>query len=348
MTAPARSVLAVRADSLGDVLVTGPAIRALATEARVTVLASPIGAPAARALPGVARVLVHELPWILADAPPLDPVAMGRLVHDVRDLAPDEAVIFTSFHQSPLPLALLLRLAGVRRIAAISDDYPGSLVDVRHVVADDVHEVERALSLAAAAGHRLPAGDDRRLALRPLAPAPTPMPHPATRPVVVVHPGASVPARAYAPDRYRIVARRLARSGYPVVVTGGASERALTAFVAAGADHVHDLGGTTDFAVLARVIGDAAVVVCGNTGPAHLAAAVGTPVVSLYAPTVPASRWRPWGVPHVMLGDQDVPCRGCRARVCPRPDHTCLDVEPVAVVEAVEALLARVGTAVAS
>ena len=59
-------------------------------------------------------------------------------------------------------------------------------------------------------------------------------------------------------------------------------------------------------------------VVVGNTGPAHLAAAVGTPVVSLFAPTVPAVPLAPWGVPHELLL-VDVPCAGCRARVCPVP-----------------------------
>ncbi len=43
-----------------------------------------------------------------------------------------DALILTSFHQSPLPTALLLRLAGISRIAAISTDYPGALLDVRH------------------------------------------------------------------------------------------------------------------------------------------------------------------------------------------------------------------------
>ncbi|NED71484.1 glycosyltransferase family 9 protein, partial [Streptomyces sp. SID9944] len=66
-------------------------------------------------------------------------------------------------------------------------------------------------------------------------------------------------------------------------------------------------------------------VVTGNTGPAHLAAAVGAPVVSLFAPVVPAERWRPWGVPYVLLGDQDAPCAGSRARTCPVPGHPCLE-----------------------
>jgi hypothetical protein len=72
-------------------------------------------------------------------------------------------VIFGSFHQSPLPTALVLRLAGVPRVAATSVDYPGSLLDVRHRIDDDVHEVERALDLAAAAGFPLPPGDDGAL-----------------------------------------------------------------------------------------------------------------------------------------------------------------------------------------
>jgi len=80
-------------------------------------------------------------------------------------------------------------------------------------------------------------------------------------------------------------------------------------------------------------------VVVGNTGAAHLAAAVGTPVVSLFAPVVPAVRWAPYGVPHVLLGDQEARCRGSRARECPVPGHPCLaSVTPEAVVEAVAAL----------
>jgi ADP-heptose:LPS heptosyltransferase len=56
-------------------------------------------------------------------------------------------------------------------------------------------------------------------------------------------------------------------------------------------------------------------------------------VVSLFAPTVPAARWRPWKVPHALLGRQDAACAGSRARVCPVPGHPCLNelaVEEVA------------------
>ena len=223
--------------------------------------------------------------------------------------------MLTSFHQSPLPLALLLRMAGVPSIAATSADYPGSLLDVRHRIDDDVHEVERSLSLVATLGYALPPGDDGALRVR------RPGATPAGRGYVVVHPGASVPARAWEPERNAELVAALAAQGRRVVVTGAPSERALTALVAGDAGE--DLGGATDLGGLADVLAAADCVVVGNTGPAHLAAAVGTPVVSLYAPTVPAARWRPWRVPHVLL-HEPVPCAGCRARQCPVPGHPCL------------------------
>jgi ADP-heptose:LPS heptosyltransferase len=66
---------------------------------------------------------------------------------------------------------------------------------------------------------------------------------------------------------------------------------------------------------------------------------VGTPVVSLFAPTVPAVRWAPYGVPMVLLGNQDAPCRGSRATTCPVPGHPCLEsVAPRDVAAAVTAL----------
>jgi ADP-heptose:LPS heptosyltransferase len=122
-------------------------------------------------------------------------------------------------------------------------------------------------------------------------------------------------------------------------VTGAPGETSLTSYVAGpSCEAVTDLGGRTSLAELAGLLASARCVVVGNTGPAHLAAAVGTPVVSLFAPTVPAVRWRPWRVPHELLY-ADVPCAGCRARVCPVEGHPCLGAVTVEdVVRAVDRL----------
>ncbi|MGY1727145.1 glycosyltransferase family 9 protein [Geodermatophilus sp. SYSU D01062] len=336
MVTPRRgTVLVARLDNAGDVLLQGPLVRAVAAAAaRVVFLAGPAGAEAAALLPGVDEVWTWACPWILGDPPPVDAADLAALTDRVRALAPDEAVVSTSFHQSPLPLALLLRTAGVPRVSAISVDYPGSLLDVRHRVDDDLPEPERALSLARAAGFDLPDGDDGRLAVR------RPLPRTGHEPgYVVLHPGASVPARAWPAERCAEAVEALADAGHRVLVTGGPGERALTAAVAG--TRGTDLGGATSLPEMAALLDGAAAVVVGNTGPAHLAAAVGTPVVSLFSPVVPAVRWAPYGVPTVLLGDQDAPCRDTRARVCPVPGHPCLSsVSAADVVAAVEKVIA--------
>ncbi|MEU8420598.1 HAD-IIIA family hydrolase [Micromonospora sp. NPDC048835] len=335
--APVRAALVVRSDSAGDVLVTGPAIRAVAAGAeRVVLLCGPRGRAAAELLPGVDEIIEHPLPWIDPAPGPVDPEDLRGLTARLGALGVDQAVVFTSFHQSALPLALLLRMAGIERIAAISDDYPGSLLDIRHRVPVGVPEPERALSLAAAAGHRLSDGDEPVLRLRREAvpPRPADLGDPG---YVVLHPGSAASSRACPPELATRIAGALTEAGHRVLVTGGPDERAVTARVAAAGGT--DLGGRTDLAGLAAIVADASAVVVGNTGPAHLAAASGVPVVSLFAPTVPFGQWGPYRVPTVRLGDAAAPCRDTRAASCPVPGHPCLSgIDPDEVVGALRTL----------
>ncbi|OMH29322.1 glycosyl transferase [Tersicoccus phoenicis] len=383
-------ILAVRLDSDGDVLLTGPGIRALAALGDVDLLASPSGAAAGRLLPDVADVLVFDAPWSGFAPPPVDVDATRALVRDLAARRYDLAVIFTSFHQSPLPMALLARLAGIGRIAATSEDYPGALLDVRHrrdAPPGGGHEAEAAVALAVAAGAPDPGPDGSVLAVRrplpavplgllpegrtgeqPAAPRPAPAPPESTARdpggFVVLHPGASVDARALTAAHAATLAAGLATAGYDVVVTGGPGERALAARTVAAcreslADHrgtgrsdppgqgrIVDAAGRTSLAELAAVLDAATCVVVGNTGPAHLAAAVGTPVVSIFSPVVPTQRWAPYGVPTIVLGDQHAACRDTRARDCPVPGHPCLSgVGAAEVVAAVRSLTANPRTA---
>jgi ADP-heptose:LPS heptosyltransferase len=332
-----RRVLVARLDSLGDVVLSGPAIRAVAAHAEVLLLTGPRGAAIAGMLPGVTHRLVWDAPWIANPAPDVTPRHMRRLERLLDHAAVDEAVILTSFHQSPLPLALELRLCGVSRITALSEDYPGSLLDVRLTSRDlpwELHEVDRALGIAGAAGFALSEDDDG-------LPALVPQPRSSLRPAreyVVVHPGADAPARMWPAERAARLVDLLAAAGFRVLVTGSESERDLTASVAG--DHGIDAGGMTDLRGLVDLVAGASVVVSGNTGPAHVAAAMRTPVVSLFSPVVSAGTWAPRGAPVLVLGDQSAACAGTRARVCPLPGHPCLSgVSPEEAFHAVERLV---------
>jgi ADP-heptose:LPS heptosyltransferase len=319
------TAVAARLDSAGDVLITGPAVRAVAAaHDRVIFLAGPRGRDAAELLPGVDEIVEWQAPWVDFDSPDLTADHVEALVKQLRDIAADRVYVFTSFHQSPLPLALLCRMAGVPWIGAISEDYPGSLLNLRHHVAPGVPEPVRALSLAEAGGCALPSGDDGRLRIGEVPRLPADV---ARRigdaAYVAFHPGAAVPARMPTAERSTAMVGALIAAGHRVVVTGSDQERTLTARVAG--EVAVDLGGQTDLPGLAAVFAGARVVVVPNTGPAHLAAAVGAPVVSLFAPVVPASQWSPYGTAVTVLGDQGAPCRASRVRECPVDGHPCLD-----------------------
>ncbi len=335
--APNRRVLVVRLDSMGDVLLTGGAVRAVAgSAARVGMLVGRGQRATARLLPGVDEVLEFDAPWVPLEPAAVDRRAVGRLVRVVRRRRFAAALIFTSYHQSPLPTALTLRLAGVPWIGAISEDYPGALLDLRHRVPADLPEAERNLSLAVAAGFVADADGaparcaaTRRQSTGLVARSVVRRGPPGRR-------GARPPPITGSIPGLRRRARRggLAGRGHRL---GG--ERELTAEVAGTAGI--DAAGRLDLPGLTAVLAGARVAVVGNTGPAHLAAAVGTSVVSLFAPVVPAVRWAPYGVPVITLGDQHAACRDSRARVCPVPGHPCLDaISTDDVVAAVQTLAA--------
>lgn len=323
--------MVARLDAAGDVVLAGPAVRAIAARARsVTMLVSGAGAQAAAQLPGVDAVVTVTAPWIDPQPGPISRSDVLALADAIAGADADEAVILTSWHQSALPTALAMRMAGVPRITAYSEDYPGSLLDVRVAPPDGVHEVTRNLALAGAAGFPQPTGDDGLLRL-------TGVGRPSRDPRrVVLHPGTAAPARAWPATRFAALGRALAREGLRVVVTGSDAEAGLTRYVADACGGV-DLGGRTDLAGLARVMAGAAATAVANTGPAHVAAAVGTPVAWVHAPTVPAAAWHPWGVRHEVLS-APVPCAGCHARHCPHAGHPCM---AAITVDAVTAAMRR-------
>ena len=117
--------------------------------------------------------------------------------------------------------------------------------------------------------------------------------------LTIVHPGAAAPARRWPPDRFAAVARALIADGHHVVITGGPTEQDLVQHVsrAAGAEPMF----SPTLLELAGAVAKARLVVCGDTGVAHLASAYSTPSVLLFGPVSPAE----WGPPadprHIVI-----------------------------------------------
>ena len=121
--------------------------------------------------------------------------------------------------------------------------------------------------------------------------------------LTIVHPGAAAGSRRWPAERFAAVAAHLRRQGHRVVITGGPAERSL-------AEGISDASGAPALLGLSlprlmSFVASARLVVCGDTGVAHVASNYATPSVVLFGPVSPAL----WGPPprpqHVVLWHGD-------------------------------------------
>lgn len=259
------TVLVLRALGLGDLLTAVPALRGL-------------------------RAAYPDHRVVLAAPAPLRELAL--LTGAVDDLLPTPRLGCVNWCEPPPAVAVNLHGRGPQSTSALLALQATVLLTHAHPGVpgpqweDDLHEVHRWCRLLGYFG--LPS-DPTDLDL-PQPPAPSPVPQ-----AVIVHPGSGFAARQWPPERYAAVAHRLTGAGLNVVVTGSAAERGLARQVAAAADLPSSavLAGRTTLSELAALVADATMVICGDTGIAHLATAYRTPSVVLFGPMSP----RHWGPP---------------------------------------------------
>ncbi len=337
-----RRILCVRLDSMGDVLMTSPAfraLRALPNQPELTLLTSPSGAEAGRLIAEIDQVWPAEVAW-LKHTPQRDSSAVDRaLIEQLRSGEFDGCVIFTVLTQNPLPSAMLCYLADIPLRLAHCRENPYQLlthwVPDRETIHNARHEVRRQLELVRTVG-AVP--ENERMSMNICAAARTRIAGwlnehgiDATSKWCVLHPGATASSRRYPATRYAMVAQMLEQRGFRVVITGSASEEHLIEQVTHACKHSVRAAGLFDLEHLGALIAEAQVLITNNTGPAHIAASVGTPVVDLYALTNP--QHTPWQVESRVL-NVDVPCRNCLRSICPEGHHACLSqVTPESVVD---------------
>jgi ADP-heptose:LPS heptosyltransferase len=259
------SVVVLRALGIGDLATAVPALRGLRAAFPATPLA--LAAPAWLAP-------VAELTGAVDRMIPLSGLAAPP-----RGVAPP-AVAVNLHGRGPQSHRLLATLGPDRMLAYRTREYPDGPQWI-----DEEHEVLRWCRLLAWHGIAAHPGD---LALR------VPAARPPMTDVTIVHPGSKSPQRRWPAHRFAEVARRLSADGHHVVVTGSPDERDLAVSLArhAGLPEDRVLAGRTDIATMAALVTAARLVVCGDTGMAHLATGYGVPSVVLFGP-VPPTRWGP-------------------------------------------------------
>ncbi len=323
-------IVVLRALGLGDALTGVPALRGLRRRYphAVLTLLAPSGIGSWLRDLGIVDDLVNvpglDAPW----AP--------------DDVKGGDGCVAVNLHGSgPESHDLLQALRPERLVAFAGPGHPaGPVWDAGE------HEVDRWCRLVAADGGRCDPGDlllNRREVMHLGGRAGTETWVPGKH--VVVHPGAASGSRRWPVQRWAAVVGSLVNSGEQVVLTGSAGEQEICRRIAEQASapddsRIVDLSGRSSLPELAALIASTRLLICGDTGVAHLATATSARSVLLFGPTSP----RLWG-PAVQqerhtviwLGDEGRP-GDPHAEV---PDPALLAITPAEVLAAARAQLAR-------
>ncbi|WP_067673772.1 glycosyltransferase family 9 protein [Nocardia miyunensis] len=265
-------VLVLRARGLGDLLTAVPALRALRR---------------ARPHDHIALAAPHRLKPIV------------DLITSVDEMVPTADPESLRWDGEPPALAVNLQGPGAEGIVELAKTNPARILTYRNPAfpdldgprwQPDMHDVDRWCYLLESAGI---SADRRNLGLVPPVAATN------YRDCVVIHMGAGAEARRWPAERFAAVIRHLLVQDREVVLTGDEFERetALGIAARAGLPQHHVLAGQQNLIELSATVAEAELVVCGDTGVAHLATAFGTRTVLLFGPTSPDQSGPP---PHLL------------------------------------------------
>jgi heptosyltransferase I len=331
-------ILLVRTSALGDIVHCLPVLTELRRrlpEAKLGWVVEASMAPLLAGHPDLDELLPVRLrPWRKRPLAAQTLRELGAFLAALRRFRADVALDLMGNHKS----GVLARLSGARRrigLARTDRREPSSAFWVNEsVAARGVHAVERALSLLPALGLEPgPAdfGAERLLAgSGPVGDAAVPE--------VLIHSGAGWANKVYPPERWAVVARRLAEHGLRIGVPLAPGEEELAARLveaSRGAAVPLPAGGLDRLVSLLR---STRILLGGDTGPVHLAHALGTPVLAVLGPTDPA-RHGPYGAPDSALAVR-LPCSFCYKRF-DGPRACLLNLDPETVAARALALLGR-------
>ena len=335
------SVLLIRPDHLGDILLLTPALAALRAAwptAHVTCLVGPWGEAVVRRNPAVDDVLTLPFPGFTRQPRPSawQPYALAwREAQRLRGRF-DIAVILRFDHWWGALLAALARIP-----LRVGYDVPevAPFLTTRVPYAPDTHAAVLNLDLVAA------------LTGRPIAPDPAawPMTFPVSEAeradaaawlaergvgaddrLIAIHPGAGADVKLWTNESWAQVADALAARGARILLTGSAEEAGLTADIRRRMrDSAIDAAGATPLPRLAALLQRCEGALGPDAGILHLACAVGTRTVRLYGPIDPR-KFGPWGDParhRVVVATPPLACQFCDRLDYPPtelPLHPCV------------------------
>ena len=154
---------------------------------------------------------------------------------------------------------------------------------------------------------------------------------------IVIHLGAGYPSKRWPASRFAELVRLLGenRLGVPIFIGTRTEKKILDTFRGELVHDFLDLTEKTSLVELAALLKHADLFVGNDSGPAHLAAMLGCQTILIFSGTNDFRRWAPW-TPKLRILHRPVPCSPCEEETCPLEKQICL--EEISTQEVFEAL----------
>ena len=310
-------ILLIRLSSLGDIVLTTPAIRAVRAyfpNAYIAMLVAKQSADVLRQNPHLNEIIQFN-----RFANDKDTGEMLRIIRILRQ----RKFVLTFDFQRKFRTELLMYFSGASERVG-----KGKLCTIRVPEQENKHATERYFDLLHAAG--IPA-ENRQLEMflskTERADACYAFEEAGVSEMqlkVGLFPGAGWKLREWMPERFASIGDRLVQHfNAQVIVFGGPKETELVNTVTSlmNAPAI-PFAGTLQIRQLAASIEKCDLFLTNDTGPMHIAAAVGTPTVALFGPGNHI-RFQPLGDSHTTIR-HDVPCNPCKQFTEKCKDNICM------------------------
>ncbi len=310
-------ILLIRLSSLGDIVLTTPAIRAVRANfpnAHIAILVAKQSADILRENPYLNEIITFD-----RLAKNKNTGEMWRIIHLLRERKFTLAIDF----QRKFRTEILMYFSGATERVG-----KGKLCTVRVPEQGNKHATEHYFDILHAAG--IPAADqklelflaesERRDAVQRLKTAGIV----AEKLKVGLFPGAGWKLREWMPERFAAIGDRLVEHfNADILIFGGQQESELVQKVANLMEmHAIPFAGNLQMRQLAACIEQCDLFLTNDTGPMHIAAGVGTPTISLFGPGNHI-RFQPLGAEHQIIR-HDVPCSPCKQFTDKCKDNICM------------------------
>ncbi|MFO7870645.1 MAG: glycosyltransferase family 9 protein [Kiritimatiellia bacterium] len=333
------SVLFVRLDRIGDMVLTTPMFQAVKNafpDCTLQVLCAGYGAAVIENNPCIDRIL----------ALPDDRKSRREMLRTLRGQKPD-LVIDPSLDVNPASALLSRRLSPKYSIgfAVAGKETLHSLPcpaarENKHLTEHHEDLLQRLGCSARGTLPRIYLTDDEKTAAQALIEKHGLKPKDT---IVALHPGGHYASQRWFPDRFAAVADALIESpGVHILIFQGPGDSDDVAKIQKAMRGSPVVMPPMDFRSFMACLSMCDLLLCNNSGPLHIAAALGVPTVSTMGPTL-ARRWWPVGPNHIVLR-KELKCMPCKTGTCQSLE--CMNrVKPKEMTDGAREFLSSIETA---